>query len=157
MFTLVCLVAAAGCFGCGGWFVFRGRRGRAAADDFLRHGIVIPARVVEMRSRFVEPSFHRETSTRLSYFPVVEFALGDGRIVQAESMSGATPAPAKVGETVDVVFHRDDPTRVSLLTSMARPGAVSWAHQVLGVVICCFGGVVIAFWALLKLVLGVPI
>ena len=134
------------------WLTTRSARsGSARGAAFLGRSLPAQARVVDLRER------SRVRSQQLpSYFPVVTFDLPDGGVVESEVLYGARPAPARVGETVEVRYDPEDPRRVALAHGTATAGSTSAFAVGLAVVLWTLGGVVVLLWVLLKLVLRVP-
>lgn len=157
MFTLICLGAAALLIAAGIWMLRTGRRGQQAAVEFVRTGVRTRATVVELRTRTIHQGDAGVSSNRPYVHPVVEFRTPDGRTVRAESMTGSTSTPARVGESIDVVHDRDRPERVALASGLGAPGTTGAFQVAVGSVMCLIGTVAVGFWALIKLVLRVPV
>lgn len=156
MFTLIALLASAAAVAAGSYVISTGRRGRAGHQEFVRSGVQTRARVLELRSR--EWLHHGHTvADQQVWHPYVEFALPDGTPIRAESMTGARPAPARVGDLVPVVYDPTSPERVMVVQGLARPGLAGGMTVVVGFGMVGVGLAVFGFWALLKLVLKVPI
>jgi hypothetical protein len=75
-------------------------------------------------------------------YPVVRFSLPDGRTFEVESQWGARPAPAREGETVQVLYDPADPTRARLAKSMGASGFL-WAIFLVAGLGCTALGVVL--------------
>lgn len=50
---------------------------------------------------------------RGSYYPVVSFRAADGQEVRARTRSGRVPAPARVGQRVQVIYDPRNPRNVA--------------------------------------------
>lgn len=93
----------------GSALVYAGIRQRLALRRFKRRAGRAPGTVTEVHSRWVgynDPSF--------LYFPVVRFTLPDRHEVETEVVSGSSPAPARTGETVTVLYDPRRPTRARI-------------------------------------------
>jgi len=149
------LAAAAVCIGFGTWTIVRGRQGRQAGQVFKVTARTARAEVTELRLKYGYSGNVDGGSG--AFFPVVRFTLPDGRVVEAETMTGAHPAPARVGKTVQVRYDPDNPHRVSLAKGMAQPGNVGTFQVGMGCAIIAVGALVLGFWALIVLVLEIPL
>ena len=137
-----------------GWVVIgRARRSAASGAYFLRTAASARADVVDVRERYARRARSEAMPT---YFPVVAFALPDGRMVESEVMVGARPKPARVGASVEVRYDPADPRRVVLARGMATVGAVGCFATGLGVAFWVLAAVLLMVWVLLKLVLQMP-
>ncbi len=154
--TTVMLLVAAVLAGLGVFFLRSGGRHTASGEEFLQTGVRTQGRVVEVRER-LHPSPTRDTSTSMLFHPVVEFALSDGRTVRAETLVGARPAPARVGQTVAIVHAAADPTRVMLADGMARPGAIGGYHRVVGSLLLAGSGLTLLLLVVARFVLRLPV
>lgn len=147
------LLAALVVLGVGVYLLGYARRRRSAAREFLAGALPAPAEVTDLRLR--QPRYNREHDDGF-WVPVVRFALPDGRVVEAETMTGTNPAPARVGDRVEVRYDPSDPRRVNLAAGPAQPGAVGCVLTGLAVAFVVFGGLLLAAWFLLAVVVGVP-
>jgi hypothetical protein len=137
-----------------GWIFLRNaRRARGAGAAFLRVAVAARAEVVDVREKYRPRA---ESDSMPSYFPVVVFRLPDGRVVESEVLGGARPAPARVGDTVEVRYDPADPRRVTLARGMATLGAAGCFTTGLAVALWMVGGFLVVVWVLLVLVLKVP-
>jgi Protein of unknown function (DUF3592) len=137
-----------------GWVFLRSaRRARGAGAAFLRDAVTARADVVDVREKYRPRA---ESDSMPSYFPVVVFTLPDGRVVESEVMVGARPAPARVGDRVEVRYDPVDPRRVTLARGLASLGAAGCFATGLAVALWLVGGFLAALWVLLVLVLKVP-
>ena len=88
---------------------------RASAQDegmneMVERGVSTSAMVVELDS-----SVSGSGSDSTTYWhPVVEFTTHNGEAVRARTMNGSTPAPARVGQRVQVRYLPERPDRVLL-------------------------------------------
>ncbi len=144
------------------WFG-RARSRRAHRDtEFLTSSVTAHAEVIEMREQTrSSPAFRSSvdmpnTFATTDYFPVVRFTLPDGRQVTAMTLRGAHPAPARVGDTVEVRYDPADPRRVVLAHGLAGIGAGSCLSTLLVVALFGMATLVLLVWVLFKLVLRVP-
>jgi hypothetical protein len=147
------LVAAAVSAAAGVYFLTWGARGRRTAAAFQRTAVGTTAEVTDLRLR--HQSHNREHDDGY-WVPVVRFALPDGRIVETETRVGSMPAPARVGETVEVRYDPDDPRRVDLRHGAARSGSLGCLWSGLGAGALLLAAVLLVAWFLLARVLGVP-
>lgn len=143
------LVAVAG----GLWFGFRGCRQRAEASTFAASARTTTAEVTGLRLR--HQRYNRQHDDGF-WLPVVRFTLSDGRVVEAETMTGSMPAPAQVGEVVEVRYDPDDPSRVNLAHGLAQPGNLGCLTTILAAGFLGVGLLVVAVWFLLTQVVGLP-
>lgn len=144
------------------WFL-RVQGGRSRRDTaFLASSQPARAEVIEMREQTrSSPRFHSSvdmpnTFAPTDYFPVVRFALPDGQQVSAMTLRGAHPAPARVGDTVEVRYDPADPRRVVLAHGLAGMGAGNCITTLLVVALFGMATLVVLVWVLFKLVLRVP-
>ncbi|MGC1207297.1 MAG: DUF3592 domain-containing protein, partial [Ornithinimicrobium sp.] len=107
---------------------YKGFQMRRSSEQFVAAAATTNALVLDLR-------YHRKSSRNSiggTYHPLLRFELPDGRIVEAETGAGSSPAPAKQGEVVPVRYAPQDPTNVELANSFVSGGS-------LGVCIMCFG------------------
>lgn len=142
------VAVAAGLF-----FGSRGLRQRSEAADFTATAATATAEVTDLRLR--HQRYNRQHDDGF-WVPVVRFALPDGRVVEAETMTGSMPAPARVGDRVEVRYDPDDPRRVNLARGPAQPGNLGCLTTVLAAGLVGVGLLVVAGWFLLTQVIGVP-
>lgn len=135
------------------WFGVQGGRHRAAGRAFDATAQTASAEVTDLRLR--RSRFTREHDDGY-WVPVVRFVLPDGRVVEAETLTGAAPAPARVGDRVEVRYDAGDPERVNLATGLAQPGNLGCLQQALAGGLVGVGLVVVAAWFLLTQVIGLP-
>lgn len=95
------------------FFAWLGLRSRRAIKSFKARAQRTNGEVTELRRHYSRSSTSDGADGPV-FHPVVRFALPDGREVEAESLSGSNPAPAKVGATVEVLYDPADPTRFRL-------------------------------------------
>lgn len=131
----------------------RGRRQRAAASAFTATARTASAEVTDLRLR--HQRYNREHDDGF-WLPVVRFTLPDGRVVEAETLTGSMPAPARVGDRVEVRYDPDDPRRVNLARGFAQPGALGCLTTALAAGLVGVGLLVVAGWFLLTQVVGIP-
>jgi hypothetical protein len=147
------LVAGAVAMLAGAFFLWRGWLIRRADTGFVGRSVATTAEVTDLRLLDNNP-WDGERETR--WYPVVRFALPDGRVVEAQTVYGADPAPTRPGRTEPVRYDPADPTRVMLAEGAARPGTLGVMFAVLGAIGILVGLVAIGAWALFALVLEVP-
>ncbi len=135
------------------YFGVHGRRQRAAASAFASSAEATTAEVTDLRLR--HQRYNRKHDDGF-WLPVVRFTLPDGRVVEAETMTGSMPAPAKVGERVEVRYDPGDPRRVNLARGLAQPGNLGCMTTALAVGLVGVGLLVIGVWFLLTQVIGLP-
>lgn len=153
IWLLVCTAIAAG----GIYFIVRGRRGGSADARAVREWAHTSGRVLELRTQHQRPTNIGTGPPGHWYMPVVEFALPDGRVVRAESLTGGRPAPAKVGEMVPLFYDPADPRRIMVNKGLARPGTANTMLTVVGAVALAISLMGVGLWILLVPVLGVPV
>lgn len=139
--------------GFGMFFVVSGRRRSRAWKCFVGSAQVTQAEVLELR---LHVSQHADGASGYWYSPLVRFHLLDGRVVEAETMTGSSPAPARVGEVVMVRFDPADPTRVNLADGPAQGSSIGCAHTALGAGFVVLGLLVLLLWVFLELVIELP-
>jgi hypothetical protein len=137
----------------GAFFWWRGRLIRRADAGFVAGSVATTAEVTDLRLLDNNP-LDGERETR--WYPVVRFALPGGRVVEAQTLYGADPAPTRPGRTEPVRYDPADPTRVMLDRGAGRPGTLGAMFTVLGVAGILVGLLAVGFWVLLVVVLGVP-
>jgi hypothetical protein len=133
--------------------VARGRRQSAGAADFVSRAVVTEAEVTDLRLKYDQRMADRPGV----FHPVVRFALPDGRRVEAETLVGAHPAPARPGQRVPVRYDPQDPERVVLAKGLAGAGSVGCMRTAFGVALAGVGLFFVLFWFLLAVVLEVPV
>jgi len=104
---------------------------------FRARSVITQAHVLELRQSWLH---NTDGPSTIVHTPVVRFALPDGRTVEAATMTGTKPAPARVGDVVDVRYDPDRPTLVDLAHSRAG-GLVSCMFVGLGLVFATIGAV----------------
>lgn len=149
------LLAAMIAIAAGIWIASRGRGVISDDEKFVRSAQQTDAEVLEVRTRYPDP-VHRDHDDWW-YVPVVRFALPDGRVVEAETMTGSRPAPATEGQQVRVRYDPADPTRVSLAQGLAQKSNLGGLQMALGIGISVLGLMMLGFWALIVLVLKIPV
>jgi hypothetical protein len=135
------------------YFGLQGRRQRASGAAFTASAATATAEVTDLRLR--HQRYNRKHDDGF-WLPVVRFTLPDGRVVEAETMTGSMPAPAQVGDRVDVRYDPEDPRRVNLARGLAQPGNLGCLTTALAAGLVGVGLLVIAGWFLLTQVIGVP-
>ena len=94
-------------------FVVMGIRSLRSARSFQAVALRAPGIVTDLRYRTTRTT-GTENGPSGSWFPVLRFATADGRHVDTEAMYGQSPRPARVGDTVAVLYDPEDPTRAAL-------------------------------------------
>ncbi len=142
------LVALAG----GVYFLVWGRRQARTAHAFGATALPAQAVVTDLRLRH---QTHNQEHDDGYWVPVVRFVLPDGRQVEAETLVGSMPAPAKVGDRVPVRYDPADPHRVNLSAGRAQPASLGCLWTTLGSVLVGLGLLVLLVWVVLWRLLGV--
>ncbi len=137
----------------GMYFLVWGRRQRRAAARFDAHALLAVAEVTDLRLR--RQSYNREHDDGF-WVPVVRFSLPDGRVVESETLVGSMPAPARVGDRVQVRYDAADPQRVNLAAGPAQPGALGCLWTALGVGGVLLGAMLLVAWYVLTRVIDLP-
>lgn len=150
---LILLLGGVLLVGAGVATVVRGRRQSSRAADFVRAAAVAEAEVTDLRLKYDQRMADRPGV----FHPVVRFALPDGRRVEAETLVGAHPAPARTGQRVTVRYDPEDPRRVVLADGMAGAGSVGCFRTAFGIGLVAVGLFFVLFWLLLAVVLEVPV
>lgn len=87
-------------------FVAVGARTVVTARRFLRTAHRVPGLVTELQ--------YRSGDSGGLWYPVLRFTTEDGRQVDTTAMYGTSPAPARAGERVTVLYDPARPTRAAL-------------------------------------------
>ena len=90
------------------------------------------------------------------FFPVVSFTTADGSRVEHQVLAGARPAPAKTGQSVEVLYDPADPAKVMLAHGLATARTNGVILGCLGAGLIGFAVLLILVWVLLVVVLNVP-
>lgn len=137
----------------GVYFLAWGRRQRRAAASFDSDALPAVADVTDLRLR--HQTYNQKHDDGF-WVPVVRFSLPDGRVVESETLVGAMPAPAKVGDRVQVRYDPADPQRVNLAAGPAQPGALGCLWTALGVGGVLLGAMLLVAWYVLTSVIDLP-
>jgi hypothetical protein len=148
------LVAAFVALGAGGYFLVLGRRRIRAGRDFATSAQVATAEITDLRLKY--PQRNRDHNDGF-WVPVVRFPLPDGRLVEAEAMTGSNPPPGRVGQRVEVRYDPSDPARVNLARGLAQPRALGAIWLAAGAGLAAIGLLALGAWSLLVYVLRVPV
>lgn len=114
-------------------------------------GVVVEINWLSSEAERRSHEIHRGTA-----YPVVEFSLPNGQIIRAQTHTGRSPAPAKVGQHVTVLYDPNRPEHLELLKNSGR-AMMAPLYYMLAVGFVGFACLVIVFWFLLKVVMGIPI
>ena len=76
---------------------------------------------------------------RLVRFPLLRFTTLDGQGVETEAFAGSTPAPAKVGQTVKVLYDPNEPRRARIETAIDTSALLSGCFIVMGILLFISG------------------
>lgn len=161
MLTLIMLGAAVLLYAVSYVLFMRVRRAGTSNADFLARSRTARAEVTSLREETRGGSQYaqmKDTGAPYAtlFYPTVTFELPGGRRVQTELLTGASPAPARVGETMDIRFDPGDPSRAVAAQGRSSLAAAGCMATVLPVFFTGFATVLVLFWVLLKLVLHVP-
>ena len=118
----------------GAVFVLLGVRITRASRSFERRAVRAPGHVTDVRWEAVGPA----GSKTMTGFPVLRFALPDGRVVETVANSGSTRDVMKEGQAVDVLYDPADPSDARLHGS-AGAGVVGTVFTVVGAVFVLLG------------------
>ena len=98
-----------------------GARGSWDDGQLARDGVVVPGRVVELRHVPGNPSISSfESGSRSQQSAVATFTTRAGESRTLVSSVNRSPAPWKVGETVEVVYEPAEPGRADLRSELAN-------------------------------------
>ena len=86
--------------GIGVWFGYR------STQTFVEHAEIAPGTVTDLVR---QSSSGVGSGYRLTYRPVVEFRTFSGRLIEFTSSIGTNPPSHQIGETVEVLYAREDP------------------------------------------------
>ena len=114
-------------------------------------GVVVEINWLSSEAERRSHHIHRGTA-----YPVVEFSLPSGQIIRAQTHTGRSPAPAKVGQLVTVLYDPNRPEHLELLKNSGRD-MMAPLYYMLAIGFVSFACLVIVFWFLLKVVMGIPI
>jgi hypothetical protein len=121
-------------------FVVAGIRGIRSTNRFERSAIRVPGQCVDLKLRDHGTATQEYRST---WYPVLAFATIDGRRLTVESPWGGTPAPARPGQAVTVLYDPRQPARARVDNWKGRGTPFYVAAIVLGTLIGGLG------WAIL--------
>jgi hypothetical protein len=131
------------CFAVAGvLLVVVGVRVARAQRAFARRAHETDAQVVDLRHRVIGTPT-RGVGGAGTWFPVVRFALPDGRWVDATTTFGTNPPPAQPGAWVRVRYDPEEPTRVALAGGLGSGEALGPVLVVVGGFVAA-GGVLVA-------------
>jgi hypothetical protein len=125
----------------GAGLTWAGIQALGRARGFERVAWRAPAVVTEVRWHWLDGINEQRA------FPVLRFALPDGRVVHTESDVGSSPSPVRTGDRVTVLYDPADPTR-------ARVASTTVTATIAGVMLSFIGGgflLVSALWTALDL------
>lgn len=148
------LVAALVAVAAGGYFLALGTKRIRAGRDFTRSAKVTTAEITDLRLRY--PQRNRDHNDGF-WVPVLRFGLPDGRLVEAEALTGNNPPPGRVGQSVEVRYDPNDPARVNLAHGLAQPQSLGGIWVAVGAGLTGVGMLVLAAWSLFVFVLRVPV
>ena len=114
-------------------------------------GVVVEINWLSSEAERRSHEIHRGTA-----YPVVEFSLPNGQIIRAQTHTGRSPAPAKVGQHVTVLYDPNQPKHVELLKNSGRD-MMAPMYYVLAGFFALAAVMVVLMWFLLKVVMRVPI
>ncbi len=123
-FVLLALAVA------GAVLVAAGVRQRRAGRRLRRDGVVVEAEVTGLE--YLRPQT-TATPTSGRFFPVVRFRTTTGRVVEARTLVGADPAPARTGDRVQVRYDPREPRRVELASGPTNSGTLGCLWIAVGV------------------------
>jgi Protein of unknown function (DUF3592) len=128
--------------GIGVFSALRGIWSMLAARRFESRGARVSATVTDMRERYVHGSGN-SGSTRV-WVPVVRFATGDGRTVEAETSGYKHFRRQEAGDSIEVVYDPADPTDVRLpagvSSSMSSVASIAAGLVIAWFALAIFGG-----------------
>lgn len=165
MVSVLTLVPAAAFVVIGSVFVRLGHRFDRRRTAFGRSARRARAQVVDVVERTANPKLPAlATSSQpgvpggqaTSFFLVVRFTGPAGESIETQLLYGARPAPARAGDTVEIEYDPDDPTRAALRSGRGSGAAIGPVLIALGAFLVLFGLLLAGLWVLLKPVLGIP-
>jgi len=131
------------CTGVGLLFVFLGIRTLRSSRRFRSRALRAPGVVTDVRYEVVGTD-----ADSGMWFPVLRFATADGRTVDTTAMYGRSPAPARRGDVVSVLYDPTDPTRAAIDGPIGGGGLIGSIFLGLGLIFALLGlgaGAVLAF------------
>ena len=120
-------------------------RGRRARERWEAVAARVPGEVTDLQW----VSSHRSQNRSRVAYPVLRFALPDGRTVETRANFGTNPPQAKPGEQVTVLYEAGNPLNASLEAGGVST-LVSGVVIAMGIVLMAVGLVFAAFLALLS-------
>lgn len=154
--TIVLLGMAIVLYAAAVWFTLGHARRSRRNRRFLASSQLISAEVIDIRQQARSAPVLRSAIGTTDYFPVVSFSPPGGNQVSAVTLSGAHPAPARVGDIVEVRYNPSDPRQVVLAHGLASLPAGSCGSAILLVGLFGMATLVLLVWVVFKLVLKVP-
>lgn len=145
------LFASVAAVALGTFFFIRSRRAAARHRAFERRSLVTTGEIISLRAT------RGRRNGNYYWMPTVRFDAPDNVLVTAEASTGSNPAPGKPGDRVRVRFDRENPEKFHLADSFAQPSTINTMHGCLGVGFVLFGLVAFGLWALIVLVLEIPV
>ena len=103
-----------------------GARASWMDGQLMRNGVVVPGRVTELR--YVAENASKRIDRGSPESPVATFTTREGEQRTVVGSVNRSPAPWRVGETVDVVYDAANPARADLLSEVSgwRVGFAIW-------------------------------
>jgi hypothetical protein len=123
----------------GAVFVAYAVAGMSSTRAFVRRAVRVPGRCVELQARTSSSSSGGGFST--NWHPVLEFRTLDGQVLVVESPFGSSPAPARPGQPVGVLYDPAVPHRARLDSATGRGTLLHVIFLVVGLLV---GGVGVA-------------
>ena len=109
------------------------RRGRALREG----GALADAEVVDVA--YLRPRTTAQPRSGL-FHPVVRFRTAAGEVVEAPTVVGSTPAPARTGDRVRVRYDPKRPRHVELARGAATTSTLGWLLVLVGGGVALFAG-----------------
>lgn len=79
-----------------------------------KNGVPVKGTVVELTSSSSTETVNGRTRRTTSIYPQVEFTPADGRPRRFQGSTGSSSPDYQVGQSVDVIYHREDPDQAQL-------------------------------------------
>lgn len=97
------------------------------ARRLARHGVRVPGVVTRLR--------WESSDNGGSHYPTLRFQTVDGAVVEVESDLGSSPAPARVGQQITVLYDPARPSLARMDTPFGRGSVHGWLFASIGVVV----------------------
>ncbi len=84
---------------------------------FLQSGMDLNENGIHTTGTVVQINTKTDSDGDRSYYPVVEFQLGNGELFTQEMPYGSSPAGYDVGDPIEIAYYAGDPSSASVMTT----------------------------------------